>query len=168
MVVIRVAEESDQEIIWQIFREIAAAGDSYPFDASITRAEALAYWCGSTTRTYVAEMNGSGVVGAYILRPNQPGRGSHVSNAAFIVATSERNRGIGRRMAKHCLVEATHLGYRAMQFNYVVSSNTSAVKLWQQLGFEIVGTIPGAFQNDAGVFVDVYVMFRVLKQSLTT
>jgi ribosomal protein S18 acetylase RimI-like enzyme len=102
------------------------------------------------------------VVGTYILRPNQASGGTHVANAAFMVATSARGKGIGVAMAEHCLSEARRMGFRAMQFNFVVSTNTSAIKLWKQLGFKIVGTLPGAFRHPGKGYVDVYVMFRSL------
>jgi ribosomal protein S18 acetylase RimI-like enzyme len=101
-------------------------------------------------------------VGTYILRPNRPGLGSHVSNASFMVCPSARGLGVGRAMGEHCLEEARRLGYRAMQFNFVVSTNEAAVKLWQRLGFTIVGTLPGAFRHRTLGFVDAYVMFRTL------
>jgi len=102
------------------------------------------------------------VVGTYILRANQLGGGSHVANAAFMVATNARGLGVGRAMAEHCLGEARRLGFRGMQFNFVVSSNESAVHLWKNLGFKIVGTLPGAFRHPTKGFVDVYVMYRSL------
>jgi ribosomal protein S18 acetylase RimI-like enzyme len=102
------------------------------------------------------------IVGTYILRPNQSGGGSHVANAAFMVAPEARGQGIGRAMGEHCLSEARRLGFRAMQFNFVVSTNQSAVRLWQQLGFKIVGTLSGAFRHPERGYIDVYVMYRSL------
>ncbi|PYJ48401.1 MAG: GNAT family N-acetyltransferase, partial [Verrucomicrobia bacterium] len=106
--------------------------------------------------------NNGRVVGTYILRPNQAGGGSHVANAAFMVAPDTRGLQVGRRMGEHCLGGARRLGFRAMQFNFVISSNTSAIHLWQKLGFNIVGTLPGAFRHPEKGYVDVYVMFRSL------
>ena len=102
------------------------------------------------------------IAGTYILRPNQSGGGSHVANAGFMVSASARGQGIGRAMAEHCLSEARRLSFRAMQFNYVISTNTAAIRLWQDLGFEIVGTLPDAFQHPKEGYVDVYVMYRSL------
>jgi ribosomal protein S18 acetylase RimI-like enzyme len=102
------------------------------------------------------------VVGTYILRANQPGSGSHVANAAFMVAPRVRGLGVGRKMGEHCLNEARERGFRAMQFNFVVSTNEAAIRLWKQLGFEIVGTLPGAFRHPQKGYVDVYVMVRSL------
>jgi ribosomal protein S18 acetylase RimI-like enzyme len=181
---IRPATDADRDAIWNIFREIVAAGDTYALDPAISREDALAYWFAPPTHTYVAEIDRGSVgeadsfpgmasssptanpnhltVGTYIVRPNQPGGGSHVANAAFMMTTSARGQGIGRAMAEHCLSEAHRLGFRAMQFNYVISTNIAAIRLWQDLGFEIVGTLPDAFRHPDKGFVDVYVMYRSL------
>src|SRR5205085_11200235 len=119
------------------------------------------YWFQPNSHTYVAEV-GHEIAGTYALRPNRAGGGSHVSNASFMVAPSDQRRGIGREMAQHCLDAARRFGFKAMQFNFVISTNEHAVRLWRQLGFEIVGTLPGAFQHPAKGLVDVYVMFRDL------
>ena len=161
MVAIREASRHDRDAVWEILRAVVAAGDTYVFDPEIPREEALVYWFQPGTRTYVAESEGR-VVGTYILRPNRPGLGSHVSNTAFMVSPSARRLGIGRAMGEHCLDEARRLGYRAMQFNFVVSTNEPAVELWKRLGFTIVGTLPGAFRHRTRGFVDVYVLFRTL------
>jgi L-amino acid N-acyltransferase YncA len=159
---IRRATEKDHGAIWKIFHAVVATGDTYALDPNISREDALAYWFASGTRTYVAEQSAIGVAGTYILRPNQSGGGSHVANAGFMVSASARGKGIGRAMADHCLGEARRLGFRAMQFNYVISTNTSAIRLWQELGFKIVGTLPGAFCHPNNGYVDVYVMYRSL------
>jgi L-amino acid N-acyltransferase YncA len=161
MIEIRPATDADRDAIWQIFHEIVAASDTYAFDPKMSREEALAYWFRVDTRTYVAEENGR-VVGTYILKPNQLGSGSHVANAAFMVAPASERIGVGRRMAEHCLSEARRMGFHAMQFNFVISTNTRAIRLWKNLGFEIVGTLPGAFRHPEKGYVDVYVMFRSL------
>jgi L-amino acid N-acyltransferase YncA len=158
---IRLAIEADYGPISNIFHEVIAAGDTYAFDPKTSRQEALAYWFRADTRTYVAEHDRR-VVGTYILKVNQPGPGSHVANAAFMVAPDARGMGIGRKMGEHCLDEARRIGFRAMQFNFVVSTNASAIHLWQQLGFKIVGTLSGAFRHSKLGYVDVYVMFRSL------
>jgi ribosomal protein S18 acetylase RimI-like enzyme len=181
---IRSATNKDRDGIWRIFHQVVATGDTYAFDPAISRREALAYWFAPGTHAYVAERQSAGdgvtvagepaafsmatpvedlqIVGTYILRPNQSGGGSHVANAAFMVAPETRGQGIGRAMGEHCLSEARRFGFRAMQFNFVVSTNQSAVRLWQQLGFEIVGTLPGAFCHPQKGYVDVYVMYRSL------
>lgn len=164
MLKIRPAINTDREAIWKIFQDVVAAGDTYAFDPNTSREEALGYWFRADTHTYVAEQDGR-IVGSYILRPNQPALGSHVANAGFMVASAARGLGVGRAMGEHCLTEARHLGFRAMQFNFVVSTNESAVHLWQNLGFKIVGTLPGAFRHSEKGFVDVYVMFRSLENA---
>jgi len=168
---IRAATNADRDAIWKIFHEVIAAGDTYPIDPGISRADALAYWFQSNGHVYVAELDclkqssfdePLQVVGSYTLHPNQSGGGAHVANAAFMVPTSAREQGIGRAMGEHCLREARRLGFRAMQFNFVVSTNESAVKLWRELGMKIVGTLPGAFRHPQKGYVDVYVMYRSL------
>jgi ribosomal protein S18 acetylase RimI-like enzyme len=158
---IRPATNKDRDAIWKIFLTVSAPGDTYAFDPHMSREEALAYWFRPDTRTYVIEEDRQ-VMGTYILKPNQAGAGSHVANAAFMVAPDARGQGIGRAMGEHCLSEARRLGFRAMQFNFVVSTNTSAIHLWERLGFKIVGTLPGAFQHPQKGYVDVYVMYRSL------
>ena len=161
MATIRSATDSDRDAIWEIFREVIAAGETYPIDPEISRDQALAYWFQQAAHVWVAENNGE-IVGSYTLHSNQSGGGKHVANAAFIVAKSERGEGIGRAMGEHCLNTARRLGFHAMQFNFVVSTNESAVKLWQDLGMKIVGTLPGAFRHPTRGPVEVYVMFQSL------
>ncbi len=161
---IRLASSGDRDEIWKIFRETIKAGDTYAIDPEISRDDALAYWFATGTRTCVAVQDRQ-LLGTYILRPNQAGGGAHVANAAFIVAQDARSKGVGRAMAVHCLEEARRLGFRAMQFNFVVSTNESAIRLWKDLGFEIVATLPKAFRHPTKDYVDVYVMFRSLAQN---
>jgi len=163
-VTIRAANDGDRDAIWKIFQATVAPGEAFVYDPNTPRAEAEAYWFAKGTRTYVAERDGR-VVGSYILRANRPGLGDHVANAGFMVAPEGRGLGIGRAMGEHALAEALRLGYRAMQFNFVISTNESAVHLWQQLGFEIVGTLPGAFRHAQKGFIDAYVMFRSLDET---
>ena len=158
---IRPAIDADREAIWKIFQATVAPGDSFVYHPDTPREEAMAYWFAKGTRTYVAESNGK-IVGSYILRANRPGLGDHVANAGFMVDPAARRLGIGRAMGEHALEEARRLGYRDMQFNFVISTNESAVRLWQQLGFRIVGTLPGAFRHARKGSVDAYVMFRSL------
>jgi L-amino acid N-acyltransferase YncA len=159
MLNIRPATESDRDAIWEMFREVIAAGETYPLGPEISRDEALVYWFQRGARVYVAEEDRH-LLGSYTLHANQSGGGAHVANAGFIVSKGARGKGIGRAMGEHCLKEARRVGFRAMQFNFVVSTNESAVKLWQELGMKIVGTLPGAFHHPKRGYVDVYVMFR--------
>jgi ribosomal protein S18 acetylase RimI-like enzyme len=166
---IHAATEVDRDAIWEIFHEVIAAEETYPINPEISRSDALAYWFQSGAHAYVAaqRLRSGGkqekrIVGAYTVHPNHAGGGAHVANAAFIVAKEARGRGIGRALGEHCLNEARRLGFRAMQFNFVISTNEAAVKLWQELGMKIVGTSPGAFRHPEKGYVDVYVMFRSL------
>lgn len=165
MLTIRPATDSDGDGIWEIFREVIAAGETYPLDPKISREAALAYWFHRGAHVFVAERNAETarrreLVGSYTMHANQSAGGAHVANAGFIVAKSARGLGIGRVLGEHCLKEARRLGFRAMQFNFVVSTNESAVKLWQDLGMKIVGTLPGAFRHPKRGYVDVYVMYQ--------
>jgi len=161
---IRPATDADRDAVWEIFRATVAPGDAFVYDPKTPREEAMAYWFAKGTRTYTVEQDGK-IVGSYILRSNRPGLGDHVANAGFMVAPTARGLGVGRTMGEHALSEARWLGYRAMQFNFVISTNESAVHLWQQLGFKIVGTLPGAFRHARRGFVDAYVMFRLLEEA---
>ena len=158
---IRPATDSDHDAIWDVFREVIAAGETYPLDQNMSREDGLDYWFQREARVFVAESNRK-TVGSYTLHANQSGGGGHVANAAFIVANSARGQGIGRKMGRHCLAEARRLGFRAMQFNFVISTNEGAVKLWQDLGMRIAGTLPGAFRHPTQGYVDVYVMYQIL------
>jgi L-amino acid N-acyltransferase YncA len=162
MITLRPATRADDEAIWEIFHAVIATGDSFPFNPQMSREDALAYWFGPGTRPYVAEHDGH-IAGSYLFKPNQPGLGDHVANAAFMVSPTARGLGIGRRMGEHCLAEARRAGFRAMQFNFVISTNEPAVRLWRQLGFKVIGTLPGAFRHARFGLVDVYVMFRTLE-----
>ncbi len=158
---IREATHGDRNAIWEMFREIISEKNVFAFDAQMSRKDAMAFWCGSDKHTYVAEQNGR-VTGSYYLARNHEGGGAHVANAGYMVSSPARGHHIGRAMCEHSLQEAHRLGFRAMQFNFVVSANESAVHLWKEFGFEIVGTLPGAFRHPARGYVDVYVMFRSL------
>lgn len=158
---IRPVAQADHDAVWAIFHAVVATGDTYVFDPGISRADALAYWLDPAARCYVAEHDGA-VVGTYIVKANQRDLGAHVANAAFMVAPAARGLHVGRAMGEHCLREAQRLGFRAMQFNFVVSTNQPAIRLWRKLGFAIVGTLPGAFHHPRGGYVDAYVMYRSL------
>jgi L-amino acid N-acyltransferase YncA len=158
---IRPATDADRDAIWEMFRDIISAEDVFAFDPQMSRADALAFWCGADKHVYVAEEHGR-VLGSYYFKANQAGGGSHVANAGYMVASSARGHHLGRVMCEHSIDEARRLGFHAMQFNFVVSTNESAIHLWKELGFEIVGTLPAAFRHPQEGYVDVYVMFRSL------
>jgi L-amino acid N-acyltransferase YncA len=160
-VIIRRAQPGDAAAIWRIFQAVVAPGDTYSFTPDTTEKDAVAYFLGPGIASFVAEDDGR-VIGMYKLIPNRIGRGSHVSNASFMVDPTAQGRGAGRALGEHCLDEARRQGYEAMQFNFVVSTNTAGVALWKKLGFEIVGTLPKAFDHATLGKVDAYVMHRFL------
>ena len=159
--VVRRATPQDEEAIWQIFGQVVAAGDTYPYAPDTGREEALRLWLEVPRATYVAEIGGE-VVGTYYIKDNQPGLGSHVCNCGYMVRSSARGRGVGRAMGTHSLDVARRLGYRGMQYNLVVATNRPSLALWRKMGFEIVGTLPGAFDHAELGLVDAHVMYRTL------
>lgn len=159
--VIRPAEAADFDGIWEIFHAVVEKGDTYVYDPATTKEEARAIWMGLGLRTYVALLDGE-TVGTYILKANQPGLGSHVVNAGYMVHPGHFGKGIGRALCGHSLDEARAAGFLAMQFNAVVSTNTTAVALWKKMGFAIVGTVPKAFRHRTLGLVDLHVMHRFL------
>jgi L-amino acid N-acyltransferase YncA len=161
MITIRKAVEADFEAIWSIFHQVVQQGDSYTFDPDTTKEQAYLIWMAKELTTYVASI-GNEIVGTYILTANQPGLGSHVANAGYMVDIRGRGKGVGRAMCEHSLEEARKMGFHAMQFNMVVSTNESAVALWKKFGFSIVGTLPLAFRHRQLGLVDAYVMHRFL------
>jgi ribosomal protein S18 acetylase RimI-like enzyme len=161
MLAIRAALPGDSLAIWNILEPIVRAGETYTLSRELTREDALAYWCSPHHEVFVAE-DGGDIIGTYYLRANQGGGGSHVANCGYMTAVSAAGRGVARAMCAHSLTHAKNRGFRAMQFNFVVSTNQRAVRLWQSLGFEIVGTLPEAFRHPAAGYVDAYVMYRVL------
>ena len=158
---IRPATSADADAIWRIFHAVVAGGDTYPFLPDTPRDQAVDYFLGPGIASWVIE-DGGLVIGTYKMVPNQTGLGSHVANASFMVDPPAQGRGAGRAMGQHCLNEARNAGYLAMQFNFVVSTNTAGVVLWKQLGFDVVGSLPKAFRHRRLGYVDAYVMYRLL------
>lgn len=158
---IRPARPEDAAAIWSMLVPVIRAGETYALDRDMSEADALAYWLGPDKETFVAEEGGA-AVGTYYIRPNQAGGGRHVCNCGFVTAGAATGRGVARRMGLHALEHGRARGYRAMQFNFVVSTNERAVRLWQSLGFEIVGRLPLAFHHPALGHVDALVMYRAL------
>ncbi|HEX3681441.1 MAG TPA: GNAT family N-acetyltransferase [Bryobacteraceae bacterium] len=161
MLTIRAANPGDQDALWAMLEPVIRAGDTYTLPQSMPRAQAVAYWFSDAHEVFVAEDEGT-AAGTYFLRPNQMGGGSHVANCGYITAPGAFGRGVGRAMCMHSLEHAKHRGYRAMQFNFVVSTNDRAVKLWKNCGFEIVGRLPEAFLHPQLGYVEAYVMYRIL------
>jgi len=162
MITIRTAEATDWDQIWPIVREVFQSGTTYAYPPETNKAEAYEIWMTTPTATYVA-ISDENVAGTYYIKPNQPGLGSHVCNAGYMVSSTARGRGIGRALCAHSLIEAVKLGFKAMQYNLVVVTNWYAIKLWKDMGFEIIGTLPQAFNHKAKGLVDAHIMYRLLE-----
>lgn len=158
---IRKAKTEDYDQIWQIIRQVIAGGDTYVFDPNSSREKMLNFWCGEGKHTYVATIKDR-IIGTFVIKDNFDDLGSHVANASYMTDPSEFGKGIGRTMGEYSLVEAKNLGYKAMQFNIVVKRNERAVKLWQKLGFEIIGEVPEAFNHKELGFINTLIMWRKL------
>jgi ribosomal protein S18 acetylase RimI-like enzyme len=158
---IRPAASNDEEATWAILAPMIRAGETYPLPIDMRREDALAHWFASTHTVFVAEKTGR-LFGTYYLRPNQQGGGSHVANCGYVAARDAQGLGVGRAMCEHSIAQARAKGFRAMQFNFVVSTNDRAVRLWQSCGFEIVGRLPSAFNHPTRSYVDALVMFRTI------
>ena len=147
--------------VWPMFRAVLAAGDTYSYPPDLKLEQAREWWTTPPSRCFIAERNGE-TLGCYMLRPNQPGLGDHVANAGYMVSPAARGQGIAGTMCEHSLQQAREAGFTAMQFNFVVSTNTGAVRLWQRHGFTIVGQVPGAFRHATLGLTNIYVMHRHL------
>lgn len=163
MIQIRRATESDWEQIWPVVHEVFSRGETYPYSPDTTKEEAYKIWMSDPTATYVALEDGR-LLGTYYIKPNQPALGSHVCNAGYMMSSFARGRGIGRSMCKHSLQEAVRLGFKAMQFNLVVATNLNAIRLWKDMGFEFIGTLPEAFKHSKKGMVDAHVMYQLLNE----
>ena len=161
-VLIRNYQTQDWPAVWALLRQTFVAGDTYAFAPDSTEADIRAAWVSLPRATYVACAPDGTLWGTYYLKANQPGLGAHVSNCGYVVAPAARGQGVASSMCEHSQAQARAMGFRAMQFNLVVSTNTGAVRLWQKHGFAIVGTLPGAFSHAQQGYVDGYVMFKSL------
>lgn len=161
--VIRRIATSEFESVWPIFREVLATGDTYTYPPGLTLEQARTMWTAPPAQCFVAEANGE-VLGCYRLAPNQMAGspGDHVANGSYMVASQARGRGVGEALCRHSLETAREAGHTAMQFNFVVSTNTAAARLWQRCGFAVVGALPGAFRHPTLGPVDGLVMYRSL------
>jgi L-amino acid N-acyltransferase YncA len=158
---IRPAANEDANSIWAIMEPIIRAGETYTLPRDMDKVSALAYWLSDEREVFVAKDNGD-IVGTYCLQANQKGGGAHVANCGYMTAVSATGRGVARAMCAHSLDRARERGFHAMQYNFVISTNERAVRLWQSFGFEIVGRLPGAFQHPTRGYVDAYIMYRDL------
>ncbi|MGE4372152.1 MAG: N-acetyltransferase family protein [Xanthobacter sp.] len=163
---IRPARPEDADAIWSIIGPVIKAGETYALARDMSRSQALAYWMGADKDVFVVEENGATeeVLGTYYMRPNQPHHsgGEHVCNCGFMVSAQAGGRGLGRAMCAHALTHARARGYKAMQFNFVVSTNVHAIRLWEAHGFETVGRLPRAFMHPLKGYVDALVMYQEL------
>ena len=158
---VREAVEKDAEAIWAILEPIIRAGETYTQPRDMSREDALAFWFAIGHEVFVAEDNHE-IVGTYFLKANQKGGGALIANCGYMTAPYATGRGVARAMCAHSLERARERGFRAMQFNFVVSTNERAVRLWQSFGFEIVGRLPQVFDHPTLGFVDAFVMYRQL------
>lgn len=162
MPIIRRYEPEDWSHLWPLLHSTFATGDTYAFAPESAETEIHKVWVETPVATYVVVADDGSILGTYKLQSNQPGLGSHVSNCGYVVALNARGQGIASTMCEHSQAEAVKLGFKAMQFNLVVSTNEVAVRLWKKHGFSIVGTLPSAFQHKVHGYVDAYVMFKTL------
>ena len=160
-ITIQRAERTNNKSIWKIFKQILKRGDSLHFPSKTTFTEFNLIWFNKNSNAYVAISDGQ-IVGSYVIVPNHTGRASHVANAIYMVDVNFRGKSIGKLLGKHSLTVAKELAYKAMQFNLVVSTNVPAVKLWKNLGFDIIGEVPKAFEHPVKGFVSAYIMHRNL------
>lgn len=160
--IIRAATSDDDDAIWTVLEPILRAGETYAMPRDWSRDAMLGFWRSADHDVFVTEDAGA-IIGTYFLCANHLGGGAHVANAGYATAVHAQGKGIARAMCEHSIVHARERGFRAMQFNFVIASNTRAVALWQRMGFSIVGTLPGAFAHPTLGYVDAFVMYRDVK-----
>ena len=158
---IREATTEDFEAIWPIFDAVVSVGETYAYATDTTQEQAYHIWMELPRKTYVVEQNGE-ILATYYLKSNQAGPGDHVCNCGHMVSSDARRQGLATTMCEHSMTIAKSLGYKAMQYNFVASTNDGAVRLWEKLGFEIVGCVPKAFKHPQEGYVDAYVMYQWL------
>lgn len=162
---IREAQDSDWAAIWFVLEPVFRAGETYSFPRTIAESDARQAWIALPAATFVATDENGKILGTYYIKPNQPGQGAHVCNCGYVTVKEARGKGVASFMCCHSQEEAKRRNFRSMQFNLVVSSNGSAVRLWKQLGFHIVGTLPKAFNHPTLGYVDAHIMFKELATS---
>jgi ribosomal protein S18 acetylase RimI-like enzyme len=168
-VAVRLFGKADWAGVWAILEPIFRAGETYAFPRDVGEEDARRKWTSPPHEVFVAEDPETGeILGTYFLKPNHEGPGAHVCNCGYAVSARARGRGIASLMCEHSQQQAVLRGFRAMQFNLVAASNAGAVRLWTRLGFEIVGTLPGAFHHPRAGFVDAHVMFKRLRDDPST
>lgn len=152
----------DWPAIWSVLEPVLRAGEAYAVPTDISEDEAFAFWVEKPASSYVMLDDQENYLGTYFLKTNAPGPGSHVCNCGYIVAEHARGRGLADSMCRHSMEEAKRMGYRAMQYNLVVATNLGAIKVWERNGFEVIGTLAGAFEHPEYGYVDAHVMYRWL------
>ncbi len=156
---IRLATVNDHDAIWEIFKHVISTKEVFVFLPDTPKEDIYTYWLSSTMHTYVLENEGK-ILGSYYLKPNQVGYGSHIANGGYMTHPAARGKGIGKLLCEHSITNAKALGFKAIQFNMVVSTNSIAVDLWKKYGFKIIGTIPEAFNHHQLGYVDAYIMYQ--------
>ncbi len=159
---IHAATDCDRDAIWAILEPMIRSGETYTLPRDMSKEQALEYWFAADKETFVWKENGA-VLGTYFLKANQQGGGAHVANCGYVTSPAAHGRGIARTMCLHSVERARERGFRAMQFNFVVTTNERAIKLWTSLEFKIVGRLPLAFEHPTLGFVDALVMYRSLE-----
>ncbi len=162
--VVQISEitKSDFEAFWPVFKEVVLAQETYAFDPEIDFETAYNLWCLSPHKSYVIKENGL-VLGSYYIKANASGPSSHISNCGYMVSPISRGKGVARKLCLHSQQVALELGFSAMQFNSVVSTNEIAIKLWEKLGYKVIGTIPNAYKHKHLGFVDSFIMYKQLR-----
>lgn len=160
-ITIRPATTADFDALWPMLHDVIRAGETYAIDPDLSREAVRALWMKAPRATWLAEIAGQ-PFGTFYIKTNQAGGGAHVCNAGFVVAPTARGRGLARAMCLRAQDEARSFGYLAMQFNFVVETNTGAIALWQDMGFETVGRLPRAFRHPRAGLVDARVMYKWL------
>ena len=158
---IRLATNNDYNAVWDIFKRVIQSGDTYVFDPNTPKNNLAKHWFASYMHTFVLEQKGK-ITGTYIIKANQIDLGSHIANGSYMVHPNTQGKGIGKFLCEHSIKKATELGYQAMQFNIVVSTNKAAIRLWQNFGFKIIGTTPKGFNHTKLGLVDTLIMYREL------
>lgn len=159
---IRPYEDKDWPRVWEIIGEVFRQGETYAYSPDITEEEAHHAWIEYPTQTFVVADDQGMTLGAYYIKPNQPGLGAHVCNCGYITAPEARGKGLARAMCEHSQEQAREMGFKAMQFNLVVSTNSVAVRLWKKLGFEEIGVLPKAFNHKKLGYVDALILYKLL------
>jgi len=158
---IREAKNKDWDAIWPIFNDIVARGDTYAYEINTSKQQAKELWLEAPNKTYLYEQDNE-ILGTYYIKTNQLGPGKHVCNCGYMVANKARGRGLATQMCEHSQKAALDLGYIAMQFNFVAVTNVGALRLWEKLGFDIVGRLPKAFNHPTQGYVDACIMYKWL------